>query len=455
MRKKLSLALALALLPTVAACTALLGSYEVGATSGGTTDGGGLDATGDAIASETGPSGEGGVDGGDGAAPAPLKCSLNATNARTLDTGPFTQTLFAFAIAGNQTRVITTKFGQGVVMYTYDRNGGGPTQITPLNKIGQVLAVRRLANGIGILSIDTASAPATGTSLGFTLIDDANGGTSNITFRLVQPASQYSGSFAPLGSDYLYAYGDGNGTIQAGRYTAGGTLTTLTVASGVTGGAGNVKTVEVDNGKMYVFNDVGPDGSNGNASAGYYAFPDTVAATGPLTSLGSGTPGKASFTIATDSALGNFQAGVVELDLASGTPPAVLHAGTVPAGKGTTFNVTDVPTAFTFATLVDAPFGDHSFARFQGNDFIALGPNPNKDPGLDFVWFDTKTKSLRASNGNADKLLPQRSISAVAAIVTQTTGIFANLDVVWLEGASQMTGAPPGTLFSAQMNCIK
>jgi hypothetical protein len=106
-------------------------------------------------------------------------------------------------------------------------------------------------------------------------------------------------------------------------------------------------------------------------------------------------------------------------------------------------------------TLLDAPFGDHAFARFQGTDFIALGQNPNKDPGIDFVWFDTKTKALRASNGSADKLLPLRSISSVAAILTQSTGIFANFEVVWTENASQMAGGPPATLYTAQMNCIK
>ena len=452
MRRKLSFALALAILPTGAACTALLGSYEVGATSGATPDGGGGDAAGDALASETG-AGEAGVDGGDGGGPARLKCALTAASARTLDTGPLTPILFAFGLAGNQTRVITTKIGQGVVMYTYDRKQGGAPQPIPLSKIGRILSVRQLANGIGVLSVDNAAGSAA-ISLGFTLIDDA-GGTNNIPFGPIPPGSQISGSFAPLGSDYLYAYGDGNGTIKAGRYPSAMGTPLVTVASGVTGGAGNVKTVEVDNGKMYVFNDVGPDGSNGNASAGYYAFPDSVTATGSLSSLGSGAPGKATFAIDTDSALGNFQVGLVELDLANGTPPAVLHAGTVPAAKGTSFNVGDIPTAFTLDTLLDAPFGDHAFARFQGNDFYALGANPNKDPGLDFIWFDTKSKTLRAANGSADKLLPMRTVTSVAAIATQTTGIFANFEVVWSEGASQMMVSAPATLFAAQMNCIK
>jgi hypothetical protein len=45
-------------------------------------------------------------------------------------------------------------------------------------------------------------------------------------------------------------------------------------------------------------------------------------------------------------------------------------------------------------------------------------------------------------------------VSSVAAIATQTTGIFANFEVVWIENASQVAGAPPGTLYTAQMNCI-
>ena len=51
MRRKLSFALALVILPTGAACTALLGSYEIGATSGATPDGGGGYAAGDEFAS--------------------------------------------------------------------------------------------------------------------------------------------------------------------------------------------------------------------------------------------------------------------------------------------------------------------------------------------------------------------------------------------------------------------
>jgi hypothetical protein len=229
MRRKLSLALALAFIPTGAACTALLGSYEVGATSGNTPDGGGVDASGgDAIASETG-AGDAGADGGEAGAPL-LKCALNATNARTLDTGPLTQTLFAYAIAGNQTRVIATKVGQGVVMYTYDRNGGASPLIVSLPKIGQVLSARRLASGIGILSLDTQNGVR---SLGFTLIDDPTGGTSNITFEPISAtASQFTGAFAQLGGDYLYAYGDGNGAIHAGRYAPGMNPVLLTVASG-------------------------------------------------------------------------------------------------------------------------------------------------------------------------------------------------------------------------------
>jgi hypothetical protein len=230
----------------------------------------------------------------------------------------------------------------------------------------------------------------------------------------------------------------------------------LTIASGVSGGAGNVRSIEAANGKAYVFNDVGPDASNGNASAGYYVVDDAVTTSTSLRTIGSGAAGKASFTIATDSTLGNFQVGSVELDLANGTPPAVLHAGKVPVGGGMSFNVLDLPTALTLTTLVDAPFGDHSSSRFQGTDFFALGPNPNKDPGLDFVWFDTKLEALRAVNGNATKLLPTRTVSGVSAILTQSTGIFANFDVVWNENATQ-NGDLNGqsVMFSAQMNCIK
>jgi hypothetical protein len=163
MSKKLGFAFAAVFLPTIGACTALLGSYEVGPAAAVASEGGGVDAAGDVNAAETGgdeAGTEAGVDGG----PPLLKCSLSTTNPRTLDMGPLNQTLFAFSIGNGQNRVIAVKAGQGVVVYTYDRNGGGPpTTIVPLPKIGQVLSVRHLASGIGILSLDTAQPPATGT----------------------------------------------------------------------------------------------------------------------------------------------------------------------------------------------------------------------------------------------------------------------------------------------------
>lgn len=454
MSKKLAFVLAAAVLPTLGACTALLGSYEVGSSSQVGTDGG-LDSGDETSAAESGVT-EAGTEAGDGGALL-LKCAINGNNPRTLDMGPLTQSVFAFSLNGNQTRVIANKVGVGVVVYTYDRNGGGAPQIVAVPQIGQVLSVRRLASGIGILSLDTAMSPATGTSVGVWIIDDATGAASRTTFHLVGGgASQPSGGFALLGTDYLFAYGDGNGTIQVGRFTGGAPATLLTLATGLMGGAGNVRGVEVANGKMYVFNDVGPDASNGNASAGYYVLGDTVTQPGSLVSLGSGAAGKASFGISSDSSLGNFQVAAVELDLANGTPPAVLHAGSVPTTKASTFNVLDLPTAFTFDSLLDAPFGDHTSARFQGTDFIALGPNPNKDPGVNFLWFDTKLNALRAFNGNATRLLPTRTISGIAAVATQTTGIFANFDVVWIENATQgQDAATQGLLLTAQMSCLK
>ena len=457
MSKKLGFAFAAAIFPTLA-CTALLGSFEVG---GATPLGGegGADAASEATGAETGPT-EGGGEGGADASVPLLKCSLDDTSPRKIESGPLTPLVYAYSLGtSGQTRVIANKVGVGVQVYTYDRNGGGgSTQITPVTKIGQVLAVRRLPNGIGILSLDTAAPPATGTSIGVWIVDDATGSANRTSFHVVAAgASQPTGSFALLGTDYLFAYGDGAGTIQAGRFVAGGGAPTLlTVASGLTGGAGNVRSVEGANGKMYVFNDVGPDPSNGNASAGYYVVDLGVTMAGPLVSLGSGANGKASFGISSDTALGNLQVAAVELDLANGSPPAVLHAGSVPGGKGTGFNVLDLPSAFTFDSLIDAPFGDHSSARFQGMDFIALGANPNKDPGLDFVWFDTKVGALRASNGNATKLLPTRKVTGVAAILTQSTGIFANLEVVWNENATQNNDlTAQSVMYSAQMNCIK
>lgn len=458
MGKKLAFVLASVFVPTLAACTALLGSYEVGPAAAVGLEAGGGDAAADVSAAETGSPDEGGADAGPDAAASLFKCALTATNARTIDTGSLTQTLFACGIGNGQDRVIASKVGQGVIAYTFDRNNGGtPPVTTPLARIGQVLAVRRLANGIGILSIDNAPPPATGTSIGVWLVDDATGSANRTSFHLVNPgANNQTGSFSVLGTDYLFAYGDGTGTITAGRFVAGGGAPTLlTVATGLTAGAGNVKTVEVANSKMYIFNDVGPDPSNNNASAGYYALDDTVTTTAPLTTLGSGAAGKASFAVATDTALGNFQVAAGEVDFANGTPPAVLHLGSVPVAKATTFTVLDIPAAVTFNSLVDVPFADHASVRFEGTDFVALGPNPNKDPGLNFVWYDTKLKVLRAFNGNADKLLPQRTISSVAAIGTQTTGIIASFDVLWIEGATQDPNSPPGTLYMAQMSCLK
>jgi hypothetical protein len=454
MSKKLGFAFAAAVVPTLA-CTALLGSFEVG---GATPLGGegGADGSNEASGAETGATEGGGEAGGDASVPL-FKCSLDDKNAHKLDSGPLTPMVFAAPLGGGQTRVIANKVGVGVQSYTYDRNTGNPPQIATFSQIGQVLAVRRVLNGIGILSLDSAP-PAQGTSLGVWFIDDASGSAKRTGFRLVNLGGQTqpTGSFVPIGSDFLYAYGDGNGSIEVGRVSNSGQSTVLTIASGLSGGAGNVRSIEAANSKAYVFDDVSPDPSNGGGSAGYYVVDDAVTTFTPLRTIGSGAPGKSSFTIATDSTLGTFQVGSVELDLVNATPPAVLHAGKVPAGAGMSFTVLDLPTALIFTTLVDAPFGDHSSSRFQGADFFALGPNPNKDPGLDFVWFDTKLEALRAVNGNGTKLLATHSVSGVSALLTQSTGIFANFDVVWNENATQ-NGDPTAqsVMYSAQMNCIR
>ncbi len=438
----------LVMLPALAACTALLGSYDVGPSAAPSSEGG-LDATSDVSAGQEGGGVEAGSEAGDGGSSL-LRCSIDEKNARTLDAAPLQPTVSAYQI-----RVIASKAGQGVVIYTYDRNGGNPPQILPVPKIGRVLQVRRLANGIAIMSVDNAPSPGFGTSIGVWLVDDATSNPTRTSFKLIPPSNNMSGAFGLLGSDYLFAYSDG-ATIQAGRFVPGA-VSVITVASGLNGGgAGTVSDVEVANGKLYVFNDVGPDPSNNNASSGYYVLDDALTTAGPLVSLGSGAPGKGAFRIAGDSALGNFQLAVADLDFANGTPPAVLHAGSIPTAKATDFNVLDIPTAFTFTTLVDAPFGGQGSARFQGSDFIALGPNPNKDPGLDFLWYETKLKVLRAFNGDSTKLMPTRSVSAVAAIGVQTTGIIASFEVVWIENATQDPDAgAQSKLFSAQMSCLK
>jgi hypothetical protein len=451
MTKKVALGISLALLPTLVACTAILGSYEVGPSGAGSE--GGLDGS-DATPSEGGGSEAG--DGGDGGLPL-LRCAIDDRNPRVLDNGPLTARVYAFALGTTQTRVIASKLGGGVQVYTFDRNGGGPPQRSFSVAAGQVLAVRRLPNGIGILSVDPVNG---GSSLGVWLIpDDATGVASRTTFGPAGMGNRSTGAFAALGSDYLFAYGNGGGTIVAGRFVAGsGAAPLLTVASGLGAGGGgaNVRDVQVAGGRMYIFNDVGPDSSNGNASSGYYVLPDTVTMTGPLQSLGSGAPGKAAFGISGESLAGNLQVAAVELDLANGMPPAALHVGGVPNAKATSFGVLDVPTAFAFDTLVDAPFGDRASARFQGSDFVAMGANPNRDPGLNFLWYETKLKAVRAFNGNATKLMPTRSVSAVAALAVQTTGIFASFDVVWIENAAQdQDAATQSKLFTATMNCLR
>lgn len=447
MSKKVALGISLALLPALVACTAILGAYEVGPSAVAP----GADG-GDATASEGGSSEAG--DGGDGGPPL-LRCAIDDRNTRVLDnSSPLTPSVFAFPSSNGQTRVIANKLGAGVQVYTFDRNGGA--SMPPLGvAAGQVLSVRRMPNGIGILSVDRPSLATTSPSLGVWLVDDATGSARRITLRAVDCTHRLTGAFASLGGDYLFAYGDGTGSIFAGRYAMGttGDATVFPVASGLSGNGGNVRDVQVADGHMYVFNDVSPD--NGSSS-GYYVLPDTVAATGPLQSLGSGAPGKAAFAIGGDSLAGKLQVAVVELDLSNGMPPAVLHAGGVPSAKAATFNVVDIPAAFTFDSLLDAPFGDHTSARFQGSDFIALGPNPNHDPGLDFLWYDTKVKAVRAFNGNSAKLLPTRSVSAVAAFAVQTTGIFATFDVVWIENAApDQDAAIQSKLYAATMNCLR
>lgn len=456
MSKKLGLFVASASMLSLAACTALLGSYEVGASAAGPDGSGpGTDAADDGMTNgETG--GDAATEAGVDAAPPPLlKCSLNGTNANQLDTGSITQDLAAYSISATKTRVIAGKYQQGVTIYTYDHNGGGGSNatVTPLTGVGRILQIRRLPNGIGILSVDQPPPGVSGTSIGVWTVDDVTGRGVRTAFHVVNETNQMSGAFAPIGTDFLFAYGDATSMIQAGRFVAGGGAPALvTIASGLSPEASSVSAVEVANNRAYIFNNANP--GNGASSGYYVADPSLMTAAGALTSL-AGTPGKSAFNLLGDTSLGNFQEAVVELDLVNGMPPAVLHAGPVPSAKATTFNVLDLPTVTTFTSILDAPFGDHTSARFEGDNFFALGPNPNKDPGLNFVWFDTKQKVLRAINGSANNLLPMRTTTSIAAVLTQSTAIFASFDVVWTENASNNSTPTPATLYTAQMSCLK
>ena len=459
MSKKLALLLASSSFLSLAACTALLGSFEVDPNAGNGPDGGpgpGADAAGDGMTNGETGGGDAATDGGvDAAPPALLKCSINGSNPNTLDTGAITPDLAAYSISATQTRVIAGKAGQGVVVYTYDRNGGGGNQptMTPITGVNRILQIRRLPNAIGILSVDQATPPATGTSIGVWIIDDATGQGVRTAFRLVTQTNQMSGAFAPIGADYIFAYGDGMSTIQAGRFVAGGGAPPLvSVGSGLSPDGSSVNNVEIANNNVYIFNNENP--GNGGSS-GYYVADTNLTTVRPLTAL-TGNAGKTAFNLAGDTTLGNFQEAVVELDLVNGMPPAVLHAGPVPSAKATTFNVLDMPVVTTFDSILDAPFGDHTSVRFEGDNFFALGPNPNKDPGLNFIWFDTKAKAVRAMNGNANKLLPMRTTTSIAAVLTQSGAVLASFDVVWTENATNnSTPTTPATLYTGQMSCLK
>lgn len=440
-----------------AGCTAVLGTFEVSGAGTG-TDGGGGDAT-----TETGAPADAGADADADPADFLLKCSVDPGSVRVLDTAPTKFDRMAVVRTGQVTRVVTRKDGEGGFrVYSYDPKSPGSTVDSshPDTENTRVLDVKRTPGGMTVLTAQTiAGGAASDFYLRAWIYPETVGAPSEVALSTVLTMSnsdKVNGVLVPMGSndEYVVFANEQTQTAAALRHPSGALAaqTLKPFASGITGGAADLRYGAAAAAKVFVFDGVGPEPGKPEGT-GFYMLPDdpnTIAGNVAkrLFSPGGGKPHMVFGAASGATTLTLFGA---ELDMALGAKtPVVMKAGEIPPAKLGSFNGSDLPVIGSFDSLQDVPFFDGAGATFHNNgeDAVAIGAVPGGQ-GANFYWYNVPTKQLRARQGTGNRLLASRTLERVAiAFQSAPGGPFATFDVAWTEVGSNQLGA-------AVVNCLK
>lgn len=475
---------ALALVPTAAfGCTALLGDFELGAGSGTTTEAGSDGTT----------SGDGDTDGGtitdggdldafDAQSLVFTTCGINESSIRTIeeitpDSGQsgYSGQVQIFRINQSTVRVIAQKADQndGATVYSFDpKNGSGPLSPTviDLQNAGRWLDARRLPNQ-GIISLLFLGRFAGAPLVHMKVIELPD---TNLTAQQPINLSQdFPDRTAGMGSnvtgvlgayqnnnEYFWALGGWPGTsantwelLVGYRPSAQSIPAPVLVHSTSDDRAVRFGEMARSQQTQYLFNDKGPE-SQTDIGSEYFAIPQAtttqvapkalrpVAGTKPFVML-------AASGITTGDGI---RLAAAEVDFSAATF-GMVRAGVVSqADLMAGFDGTKVPIAFTISTFTEVPA--ESRGRFFGADMLWLGtpPEPLRGQGLNFIWYDTERRVMRAKQAGMQRMLQNHPAIEKSAIwLEQQTAVNADADVVFVE---RMTGNK-WALQYARLSCIR
>jgi hypothetical protein len=227
------------------------------------------------------------------------------------------------------------------------------------------------------------------------------------------------------------------------------------VTSGRAGPGVAVNTLARNAQGIFVFNADAPTPTQPTASTGYFRVsenpphsPDTSFE--PIVPAG-GEKGMALFAAA--GALPGLKVAVSEVDLSGVGPPVVVRAGVLGPADLAPFDAAKLPPAIEFASAAELPI-EGGQGRLFDDELVIIGapPDPQRGQGLNFVWYDLASRSIRARQTGAERLVPQRSGITAASITFARvpTGPTVDFDLVWIESS-----AGQSKLLYGELRCVR
>lgn len=457
--RKVALAGLLGALATGLGCTALLGDFDVGpgSSSGNTADAAGGDSS---------------TTGADGASDAPddvfdaqstvfTTCGANGTRIiEVIDdaNAGFAGSVQIFRTGNNVRAIVRKKTSEGAFVYSFDPKSGNPgTPVTPtkvdLGAAGRYFDARRLTNqaivSLLFLERDMGVPNPYARMMVYELPDNDLAGANKIRVSKDFPAPPQNANLAgALGgyannNEYFWAFSVPTGNpgehdlLIGHRISASAQPTPIKIFTGEERDV-RVRDIARSQTTQFIFNDRGPDGPS-DPGAGYFPVPQDTTS-GPiavkhLQPVGSTKP----FAMLAVSGIptGNgIRAAFAEIDFSgTGGGPGQLRIGEVAEADLPTLDGSKVPPAFTLGSLLEAPLGGME-GRFFGDEFLWIGtpPEPQRGQGLNFIWYNVKSRIIRSRQTGMQKLLAAHpNILGASLNLISQTGFQADLDLVFVE----------------------
>ena len=461
-------------------CTALLGTFEVG--------GSGPDAAAIDGAGTDGPvNGESGSDGAtDGPAAPLLTCGVDKGNIRRLDTArprsgqPVGGQLsfdspHVFHIGPNKTRVVARPSqSQGFTIYEFDpKNGNGQTNMLDIVTSGRIYDVQRTDDSIQVLAVGTG---ADAGRLQVHRIADATFTDAVIPLTPINAVDESSpaGTRGPAGAfallniagttpDYFWTFStpkaaDGPFDLAIGRSTAlAANPQKIVFTSNDPMNPASPRVLLAAGGEIFMPLQQDSNGPPTTTDSIIHT-PDSAQAQLQAVPRSMGKPGgKPNIFFAAGRSVANpgaYNMAFIEVDTASATAPLTFRLGAVKDSILGTFVVQDIPASFSFDSVTRLP-SDGGDTRWLGDHFVATGKGQGV-PGVNFIWYDTANKALRANQTGPDTLLKDRTDVHRSSMTFggPPTAIFTDFELVWTEAAT-FDGEVSENLFYAPVSCLK